>query len=130
MSRTVTPPINSIPVGVFEMNGRRIEVKQHPEFVRFFFDLFARVGGTSALNNVELEELAQALIDAGAVPDSSPEAQEALRGIEELRQEVASLRGQNDLLRAELAELRDQIPPTPNLRPLEFRVSQIEDRLL
>lgn len=125
----VTPPNATIPVGVIELGGRRIEVKQHPEFVRFFFDLFSRIGGTSALTNVELEALAQALTDAGAVPSSSTEAQEAQRGVEELRQELASLRGHCDRLRAELDELRAAIEPAPSLRPLEIRVSQIEDRL-
>lgn len=129
MTRTVTPPNASIPVGLIEMGGKRIEVKQHPEFVRFFFDLFARIGGVSALTNTELEALAQALIDAGAVPASSPEAQEALRGVEDLRQQLSSLRGDNDRLRSELDELRSLIEPVPSLQPLEFRVSQIEDRL-
>lgn len=129
MSRTLTPPTSRIPIGIASVNGQQVEVQQHPEFVRFFFDLFARVGSVSALNNTELEAMAQALIDAGPVPASSTEAQEALRGVEELRQEVASLRGSNDQLRAELASLRDDMPSMPSVQPLESRVQQIEDRL-
>lgn len=129
MARTVTPPNASIPVGLIELDGQRIEVKQHPEFVRFFFDLFTRAGGVSALTNTELQTLAQSLIDAGAMPVSNPEAQEALRGVEDLRQQLSSLRGDNDRLRAEVEELRSLIEPAPSLWPLEFRVSQLEDRL-
>lgn len=129
MPRTITPPKNSIPVGLIDFGGKRIEVQQHPEFVRFFFDLFNRVGGVSALSNTDLEAMAQALVDAGAVPSSSPEAQEALRGVEELRQQIASLRGENDRMRSEVEELRAQLEGGLSLQPLEFRVSQIEDRL-
>lgn len=129
MSRSITPPMARIPIGVVTINGQQIEVRQHPEFVRFFFDLFNRVGSTDALSNTELEAMAQALVDAGAVAASSTEAQEALRGIEELRQELASLRGESDRLRAEIQALRDDMPVIPSFQPLESRVQQIEDRL-
>ncbi len=129
MSRTLTPPIARIPIGLLTINGQQFEVRQHPEFVRFFFDLFARVGSADALSNTELEAMAQALLDSGAVPASSTEAQEALRGVEELRQEFASLRGENDRLRGELEELRAQLEGAPSFQPLEGRVQQIEDRL-
>tara|TARA_R110000868_G_scaffold160430_2_gene390042 strand:- start:5646 stop:6038 length:393 start_codon:yes stop_codon:yes gene_type:complete len=129
MSRKLTPPMAQIPIGVATFNGQQVEVRQHPEFVRFFFDLFARVGSTDALSNAELEAMTQALIDAGAVPASSTEAQEALRGVEELRQALASMRGDNDRLRGEVDELRAQIEAAPTLQPLTSRVQQIEDRL-
>jgi TolA-binding protein len=129
MSRTLTPPMARVPVGLATINGQQIEVRQHPEFVRFFFDLFDRVGSTEALSNSELEALAQALTDAGAIPASSPEAQEAARGVEELRQALASLRGDIDSLRGELQALRDDMPSLPSFQPLESRVQQIEDRL-
>lgn len=128
MTKITTPKV-PVPIGRVTVNGVTLDVIQHPEFVRFIFDLVRRVGGTEALTNTELEALAQALIDAGAVPSSSPEAQEALRGVEELRQALASLRGDNDRLRGEVDELRAQIEPAPSLRPLERRVSEIEDRL-
>lgn len=129
MTRTLTPPTSRIPIGFVSINGQQLDVQQHPEFVRFFFDLFNRVGSTTALTNTELQELAQALIDAGAVPASSAEAQEALRGVEELRQELAALRSANDQLRNELSALRDDMPSMPSFQPLESRVQQIEDRL-
>ncbi len=91
--RKLTPPNQRVPIGVATINGQAVDVYQHPEFVRFFFDLFARVGQTDALTNTELAALSQALIDSGAVPASSPEAQEATRGVEEMRQALSSLRG-------------------------------------
>lgn len=129
MSRSLTPPTAHIPVGIVTINNQPFDVLQHPEFTRFFFDLFARVGSVSALSNTELEALAQSLIDSGAAPASSPEAQEALRNVEELRQELASLRGDADRLRGEVDELRAQIEAAPSLQPLQSRVQEIIDRL-
>ena len=57
MSRTLTPPTARIPIGTVLINGQVLEVKQHPEFVRFFFDLFARVGSVTAPDNNELAAL-------------------------------------------------------------------------
>lgn len=125
----ITAPKVPVPIGRVTVNGVTLDVIQHPEFVRFIFDLVRRVGGTEALTNTELEALAQALIDAGAVPSSSPEAQEALRGVEELRQALASLRGDNDRLRRDVEELRAQVECMPSLQPLERSVSEILDRL-
>jgi len=129
MSRKLTQPTARVPIGLATFNGQTVEVRQHPEFVRYFFDLFARVGKTEALSNTELADFAQSILDALAAPQSSPEAQEAMRGVEELRQALASLRGDNDRLRAELDELRSQIEPAPALRPLERRITDLEDRI-
>ena len=129
MSRTLTPPTARIPVGLVQINGRQLEVQQHPEFVRFFFDLFARVGSTAALSNTELEEMAQALIDAGPQVNSSIEAQEALRAVDELRNEMDGLRSSNQRLVGLVEQLTAQIEQGPSLRPFEQRITQIEDRL-
>lgn len=55
MTTTVTPPKNTVPVGRVTIGGQTFDVQQHPEFVRFFYDLFKRAGGTSAKTNTELE---------------------------------------------------------------------------
>ena len=55
----ITPPKNAVPVGRVTINGQTFDVQQHPEFVRFFFDLFQRVGGTSALSNTDLAALTE-----------------------------------------------------------------------
>jgi len=70
MSRTLTPPAARVPIGTVQINGRPVDVQQHPEFVRFFFDLFARVGSTAALSNTELEALALSLDDAAIRMDA------------------------------------------------------------
>lgn len=60
----VTTPEANIPIGTVVVQGQILEVRQHPEFVRYFFDLFRRVGGTDALSNGDLESLVMALDDA------------------------------------------------------------------
>lgn len=83
---TITPPISRIPIGVFEdSQGRSIDVRQHPEFVRFFFDLFGRVGGTSAMDNTQLQTLILSLDDATARLDQAA----AIAG--QLRDAIASV---------------------------------------
>lgn len=57
MSRRITPPINRVPIGTVTINGQTLEVAQHPEFVRFFFDLYTRVGGGVAPSNDEISAL-------------------------------------------------------------------------
>lgn len=54
MARTMTAPKNQVPIGRVTIGGVTYDVPQHPEFVRFFFDLFARVGGTNAPSNADL----------------------------------------------------------------------------
>lgn len=54
MSRRITPPISRVPIGTVTINGQTLDVAQHPEFVRFFFDLFTRVGGGVAPSNDEI----------------------------------------------------------------------------
>ena len=65
MSTSITTPKNVVPVGQVTIGGTTYDVKQHPEFVRFFFDLFRRVGGSSALTNADLEAL---ILDASVAP--------------------------------------------------------------
>lgn len=123
MSRNLTPPMSSIPIGTAVFNGQRIDVQQHPEFVRFFFDLFARVGGVRGMT---VEELLALLLGE---PKTDPRTHEALRAVDELRIELDSLRSSNQKLSALVEELAGQIEPAPSLRPIEQRVKQIEDRL-
>jgi hypothetical protein len=73
MSRTLTPPMALIPIGIATFNGQQIEVRQHPEFVRFFFDLFNRVGGNNSKSLQELSDLLDAerlgVFEARQAPD-------------------------------------------------------------
>jgi hypothetical protein len=46
MPNKITPPKSNVPIGRVSANG--VDVEQHPEFIRYFFDLLKRVGGTTA----------------------------------------------------------------------------------
>lgn len=50
----LTIPRNDVPIGVVLINGQQVTVAQHPEFTRFFFDLFQRVGGTTSSGTDDL----------------------------------------------------------------------------
>lgn len=51
---TITPPQSGIPLGYVSVAGQRLPVEQSPEFTRMLFDLFRRVGGTTAPTNTDL----------------------------------------------------------------------------
>lgn len=54
-SITITPPKANIPVGSVTINGVKYDVPQHPEFVRFFYDFFRRIGGTDGSSSEQLQ---------------------------------------------------------------------------
>lgn len=56
----ITPPKVPVPIGRVTIGGQSFDVMQHPEFVRFFFDLFKRVGGTEATSLGDLSDLIDA----------------------------------------------------------------------
>lgn len=56
----VTQPRSGIPIGTVQVAGRETAVATHPEFVRFFESLVARIGGVAGPSNADL----QAEIDA------------------------------------------------------------------
>lgn len=61
---TITPPKAQVPIGYAMLGGQRVDVMQHPEFVRFLFDIFRRIGGASGPSNEDLQdELDQAELD-------------------------------------------------------------------
>lgn len=119
----ITTPKANIPIGIVTIQGREFNVTQHPEFVRFFFDLFRRVGGTSGSGSDDIESLA---FDAQA---RDPGVKEALTAIDELRNENENLRGDVTMLRAQIEELRALIPEIRNPDDLRGRVADIEARL-
>lgn len=97
----ITPPKVPIPIGLVTIAGRQVPVQQHPEFVRFFFDLFARVGGTDGMGNAELTELIDAALSA---PPQQPavipefEIGMVLSRVEQAEAKIAALEGLiNDL---------------------------------
>lgn len=141
-SLTLTATSARIPIGWATINGQRVPVTVDQEWARAFEDLQLRVGGTVAMSNVELAEMA--MNPPRAI---DPQAAEALRAIDELRNELASTRAHLDgvlrlidTLSAEMAGARAPIFPEvqalieelttrPTDSALAARVQQIEDRL-
>jgi hypothetical protein len=74
MSSNITTPKNNVPVGRVSIGGQTYDVAQHPEFVRFFFDLFRRVGGTGGPSNTDLQILIDELTsEIGFSPPRIPQ---------------------------------------------------------
>ena len=117
----ITPPKAQVPIGFVTVAGQRLEVMQHPEFIRFFFDLLRRIGGTSAPSIDGLEAaIAQAEADIDALTlDIEGLASVPLPPITQEAGDVSPVPlvmpvGQNEdgrlsALEAEFAVMRDQI---------------------
>lgn len=108
MTTTITSPKAHIPIGRVTVGGVEYDVPQHPEFVRFFFDLFRRAGSTEALTNTDLQTLIEHLDSEALMPKTDPVAQQATQAIDELRNELSSIRSEYSTLRARLEQLEDR----------------------
>ena len=109
MTRKITPPMSQIPIGTVAMGDRVLEVKQHPEFTRFFFDLFARVGGVQSWN---VEDLMLA-----PTPDQTDTA--LIQQPADLANQIAQLREQlatQGDIETQLAQLREQVAYMGSIR--------------
>lgn len=129
MTSTVTLPKSNVPIGRITINGTTYDVPQHPEFVRLFFDLFRRTGGTNAPTNTDLSTHIATLDSEAQMPRSDTVSQEAMRAVDELRNEFSSLRNDCDSLRAQLADVEAQFAALRSVADLRPRVEQLEDRL-
>jgi hypothetical protein len=96
----ITTPKANIPIGTVVVDGRTLEVMQSTEFVRFFFDLFRRVGGTDSMSNAELEVLVGALDDAAGRLDV-------------LAAGISALQAAHDRLQASEMVMQAQAPVDP-----------------
>lgn len=129
MSTTLTTPKNNVPVGRVTIQGQTFDVEQHPEFVRFFFDLFRRTGGNTAPTNNDLSTHIATLDSEAQMPRSDTVSQEAMRAVDELRNEISSMRSDCDSLRGQLADVEAQFAGLRSVADLRSRVEQLEDRL-
>ena len=120
---SVTQPRGGIPIASVTVSGQRYDCVTNAEFVRFFETLLRRIGGTVGMDFAELLQLALEPVSR------DPSAQEALRAVDELRNELESVRATSAGLMARLDELLSQIEAQPNIQPLANRITQIEDRL-
>lgn len=129
MTSSITTPKMNVPIGRVMVGGQSYDVDQHPEFVRFFFDLFRRAGGTTAQTNVEISGSLSALDSDAQMARSDPIAQEAMRAVDELRNEFSSLRSDCDSLRGQIADRDAELAAMRAALDLRSRVEQLEDRL-
>lgn len=129
MSTTLTLPKANIPIGTVTIDGVPYDVQQHPEFVRFFYDSQRRAGGTVALTNVEISNGVASLDSDAQMARSDPVSQEAMRAVDELRNEFSSLRSNFDGLRSLLDEREIEFAGLRAVSDLRPRVEQLEDRL-
>ena len=130
MTTTLTIPKANVPIGRVTIGGIDYDVAQHPEFVRLFFDFARRVGGTTAPTNNELSGHVETLDSDAQMSRSDPSAQEALRAVDELRNEIASLRSDCDGLRSQIADRDSELAGLRSLSDLRSTVEQILDRLV
>lgn len=129
MTTSLTTPKANVPVGRVTINGQTFDVAQHPEFVRFFFDLFRRAGGVTAPTNNDLSTHIATLDSEAQMPRSDTVSQEAMRAVDELRNEFSSMRNDCDSLRAQLADVEAQFAGVRAVADLRPRVEQLEDRI-
>lgn len=103
----ITAPRNGIPIGWANVAGQRVAVEIHPEYLRYFESLMARVGGVTGAGTEDLalsqfedagvEEHKHALFsladDVAQSPIAVIDAVESDTGasVEELREQVAEL---------------------------------------
>jgi len=121
---TVTLPQARIPLGWTTVNGQRTPVLIDIEWMRALLGILARTGGASGASS--FEEYLPALLDSVA---SDPAAQEALRAVDELRNELASARNDQQTLRALLEDVLIAVADAHSIHDLRARVELIEDRL-
>jgi hypothetical protein len=110
---TVTPPRNGIPIGWTIVNGVRTKVEVEPEYLRFFFSIFLRGGGTVGSSNSEIE--ASAFDDAG---------------VEDLKIKAAQLSDEMPVFtgHADIDALRSRVDAL-ELEPLQGDVSFTENTI-
>ena len=124
MSKAVTFPQARIPLGWAMVQGQRVPVEIDPEWLRSFVDLLNRTGGVSG--DTSFDQYIPMFFET---PHTDATAQEAMRCVDELRNELASTRSDLQAIRSMLDQALASIesPPASDLRN---RIEQIEGRLM
>ena len=120
----LTLPQARVPFGWADVAGARTPVLIDLEWMRALSTLVDRAGGVTG--DASFEDVAPVLLGA---PGTSPEVQDALRAVDELRNELAGARSDIGALRSMVDELTAQLGQQPAAPDLTGRVQQIEDRL-
>lgn len=123
LGMTATLPQARIPLGYAVIAGQRTPVEIDIEWMRAFTDL---VKSTSSDGGASLAELLPLFF---SVPPSDPVSQEAIRAVDELRNELSSARSDTQALRAQIEDQASLIAEMRRDPDLRNRVEQIEGRL-
>jgi hypothetical protein len=121
---TVSLPQARIPLGWALIAGRKTPVEIDYEWLRALTDLVERAGGVTG------EQGLGAFVPLLEQPARDPAAADALRAVDELRNELASTRQVCDELRGLLHDLTAAQDAARGADDLRARITQIEDRLL
>lgn len=119
---TVTLPQGRNPLGWAMVAGQRVPVEIDQQWMHVIAALVQRSGGTSGSDGlgVYLPLIEQTQDDLAA--------REALRAVDELRNELAGLRSDNQALRGLLDEQANELAALRQ-NNLRNRIEQLEDRL-
>ena len=125
MTASVSLPQARIPIGYAMVQGQRVPVEIDQEWMRSFASLLDRSGGVSG--DTSFAEYLPIFFD---VPHTDTSAQEALRAVDELRNELASTRSDLQAVRALLDQALAMLETPAPTNDLRIRVEQIEGRLM
>lgn len=124
MSLTIALPQARIALGWVVVQGKRLPVEIDMEWMLAFARLVDRTGGTSGDTN--FSEYINQFFDA---PPVDAGTREALRAVDELRNELASSRADVQVLRGLIDELLARAEAPQQTEQLRNRIELIEDRL-
>jgi hypothetical protein len=104
---TLALPQARIPLGYAMVSGQRVPVEIDAQWMRAFLGLLDRTGGTTGTGGTvsNVDEVMGLLL---SLPQDLA-AQEAIRAVDELRNELASTRTDAQTLRSKVDELESQI---------------------
>lgn len=88
-----------------------------------------RIGGLVAQSNTELASDIAELSGSQLTPLSDPVTQQNALAVDELRNELASVRNDCDQLRQQLADRDSELLALRTMTDLRLRVEQLEDRI-
>lgn len=120
---TIALPQARIPLGWATVQGVKVPVEIDMEWMLALQGLLTRTGGTSG--STSFETYLPIFFDP---PHTDNAGAEAVRAVDELRNELASTRAELQSLRGQIEENTAELQNRP-VSDLRNRVEQIEDRL-
>lgn len=126
MTSKLAPYLSQIAIGKVQPDGN---VLGSVDLIRWLNEaLIPRIGGTQALTNLELATTIAELDSEALMPKSDPLSQRAMQAIDEIRNELSSVRSECDNLRNLLAEREAELTGLRSLADMRPRLELLEDR--